>query len=39
MYIIMQYTLNYYEDNYFISLFVHFKHKARIYYYRMYTLL
>ena len=31
MYIIMLYTLNYYEDKYFISLFVHFKHKARIY--------
>ena len=31
MYIITLYTLNYYEDKYFISLFVHFKHKARIY--------
>ena len=31
MYIIMLYTLNYYEDKYFISLFAHFKHKARIY--------
>ena len=24
-------TLNYYEDKYFISLFAHFKHKARTY--------
>ena len=34
----MLYTSNYYEDKYFISLFAHFKHKARIYYYRTYTL-
>ena len=38
MYIITLYTLNDYEDKYFISLFAHFKHKARIYYYRTYTL-
>ena len=25
------YTLIYYEDKYFISLFAHFKHKAKIY--------
>ena len=25
------YTLNYYEDKYFISLFTHFKHKVKIY--------
>ena len=25
------YTLNYYEDKYFISLFAHFKHKAKVY--------
>ena len=31
MYIIALYTLNYYEDKYSISLFAHFKHKARIY--------
>ena len=31
MYIITLYTLNDYEDKYFISLFAHFKHKARIY--------
>ena len=38
MYIITLYTLNYYEDKYFISLFARFKYKARIYYYRTYTL-
>ena len=38
MYIIMQYTLNYYEDKYFISVFVHFMHTVKIYYYRTYTL-
>ena len=27
------YTLIYYEDKYFISLFAHFKHKAKIYTY------
>ena len=37
MYIITLYTLNYYEDKYFISLFVHFKHKIKIYYHRTYT--
>ena len=31
MYIIALYTLNYYEDKYFVSLFAHIKHKARIY--------
>ena len=31
MYIITLYTLNYYKDKYFISLFAHFKYKARIY--------
>ena len=31
MYIIVLYILNCYEDKYFISLFVHFKYKARIY--------
>ena len=25
------YTLNYYEDKYFISLFAHFKHTVKIY--------
>ena len=31
MYIIALYTLTYYEDKYFVSLFAHIKHKARIY--------
>ena len=31
MYIIMLYSLNYYEDKYFISVFAHLKYKARIY--------
>ena len=31
MYIITRYTLNYYEDKYFISFFVRFKHTVRIY--------
>ena len=31
------YTLNYYEDKYFISLFAHFKHKAKIYNHCAYT--
>ena len=31
MYIMYIYNLNSYEDKYFISLFAHFKHKARIY--------
>ena len=30
------YTLSY-EDKYLISLFAHFKHTVKIYYYRMYT--
>ena len=30
MYMIAVYTLNYYEDKYFISLVAHFKHKARL---------
>ena len=38
MYIIALYTLNYYEDKYFISLFVHFKYTTKIYYYCSYTL-
>ena len=38
MYIIVLYNLNYYEDKYFISLFVQVKHKARICYYCTYTL-
>ena len=37
MHIIAQYTLNCYEDKYFISLFVHFKHIIKIYYHRTYT--
>ena len=31
------YTLNYYEDKYFISLFGHFKHKVKIYNHCAYT--
>ena len=31
------YTLSYYEDKYFISLFAHFKHKAKIYSHCAYT--
>ena len=31
MYIFVLYSLHYYEDKYFISLFAHFKHKAKIY--------
>ena len=31
MYIIALYNLDYYEDKYFISLFVHFKHTVKIY--------
>ena len=31
------YTLRYYEDKYFISLFVHFKHKGKIYNHQAYT--
>ena len=30
MYIIALYTLNYYEDKYFISLFAHFKYTVKI---------
>ena len=30
------YTLNYYEDKYFISLFSHFKHTVKIYDHRAY---
>ena len=33
----MQYTLNYYEDKYFISLFAHFKHTVKINYPQPYT--
>ena len=33
------YTLNYYEDKYFISLFAHFKHKTKIYDHFTYTLI
>ena len=31
------YTLNYYEDNYFVSLFAHLKHTVKIYGYCAYT--
>ena len=31
------YTLNYYKDKYFISLFEHFKHTVKTYNYRAYT--
>ena len=31
------YTLNYYEDKYFISLFAHFMHKAKLYNHCAYT--
>ena len=37
MCIVALYALSYYEDKYVISLFMHFKHKARIYYHRTYT--
>ena len=37
MYIITLYTLNYYEDKYFISLFAHFKHTVKIDYPQPYT--
>ena len=37
MYIIALYTLSYYENKYFISLFAYIKHKARIYNHRTYT--
>ena len=37
MYIITQYILNYYEDQYFISLFAHFKYTVKIYNQRAYT--
>ena len=37
MYIIALYTLNYYEDKYFISLFAHFNHIAKIYNQCMYS--
>ena len=30
MYIIALYTLSFYEDKYFISLFAHFKHTVKI---------
>ena len=33
------YTLNYYEDKYFISLFAHFKHTVKIYDKCTYTLI
>ena len=33
------YTLNYYEDRYFISLFAHFKHTVKIYNHCAYTLI
>ena len=39
MYMFELYTLNYYEDKYFIIPFAHFKHKARIYYHHTYTLI
>ena len=31
MYMFAIYTLNYYEDKYFISLFAHFKYTVKIY--------
>ena len=31
------YTLNYYEDKYFIGLFARFKHTVKIYNHRAYT--
>ena len=37
MYIIALYTLNYYEDKYFISLFAHFKYTVKIYAHYEYT--
>ena len=37
MYIIALYTLNYYEDKYFISLFAHFKYTVKIYAHYAYT--
>ena len=37
MHIIALYTLNYYEDKCFISLFVRFKHTFKIYNHPMYT--
>ena len=33
MYMIALYTLNFYEDKNFISLFAHFEYKAKIYVY------
>ena len=33
------YTLNYFEYKYFISLFSHFKHKAKIYNRHAYTII
>ena len=33
MYMAVLYTLSYYEDKYFISLFAHFEYKAKIYTY------
>ena len=37
MYMIALYTFNYYEDKYFISIFVHFMHTVKINYHRTYT--
>ena len=31
------YTFNYYEDKYFISIFVHFMHTVKINYHHTYT--
>ena len=31
MYLFALYTLNYYEDKYFVSLFAHFKYTVKIY--------
>ena len=36
MYIITLYTLNYFKDKYFISLFEHFKYTVKIYYHHKY---
>ena len=37
MYIITLYTLNYYEDKYFISLIAYFKYKVKIHAHSAYT--
>ena len=37
MYLIMLYTLNYYENKYFMSRFMHFKYTVKIYAHCTYT--